>query len=155
MELLKFINKSDLTEVVIEQKDLKLKVKRGGAAPAFIAAPVAAESTPAVPVAAPPAPAAAPPKPAVQAQAAAEAAETGQVITSPMVGTFYRKPAPDKPNFVEVGSVVNKGDVLCIIEAMKLFNEIEAEVSGKILKVLVEDETSVQYDQPLFEIEPA
>ena len=76
-------------------------------------------------------------------------------IKSPMIGTFYRRSSPDKPNFVEVGTEIKKGDVICIIEAMKLFNEIEAEVSGKIVKALVDDSTPVEYDQPLFVIDPS
>mgnify|MGYP001256049083 CR=1 FL=1 len=76
-------------------------------------------------------------------------------IKSPMIGTFYRRPSPDKPNFVEVGTEVKKGDVICIIEAMKLFNEIEAEVTGKVVKTLVDDSTPVEYDQPLFVIDPS
>jgi len=76
-------------------------------------------------------------------------------IKSPMIGTFYRKPAPDKPTFVEVGSSIGKGDVLCVVEAMKLFNEIEAEVSGKIVKILVDDMSPVEFDQPLFLVDPS
>jgi acetyl-CoA carboxylase biotin carboxyl carrier protein len=76
-------------------------------------------------------------------------------IKSPIIGTFYRKPSPDKPNFVEVGDTVNVGDTVCIIEAMKLFNEIESEVSGKIVKVLVDDGTPVEFDQPLFLVDPS
>lgn len=76
-------------------------------------------------------------------------------IKSPMIGTFYRKPSPDKPMFVEVGTSIGKGDVLCVIEAMKLFNEIEAEISGKIVKVLVDDMSPVEFDQPLFLVDPS
>ena len=76
-------------------------------------------------------------------------------IKSPIIGTFYRKPSPDKPNFVEVGSEIGKGDVLCVIEAMKLFNDIESEVSGKIVKVLVDDSSPVEFDQPLFVVDPS
>ena len=76
-------------------------------------------------------------------------------IKSPMIGTFYRKPSPDKPVFVEVGSQIKEGDVLCVVEAMKLFNEIESEVSGKIVKVLVDDSSPVEYDQPLFLVDPS
>jgi acetyl-CoA carboxylase biotin carboxyl carrier protein len=77
------------------------------------------------------------------------------VIKSPMIGTFYRKPAPDKPMFVEVGTSIGKGDVLCVVEAMKLFNEIEAEISGKIVKILVDDMSPVEFDQPLFLVDPS
>jgi acetyl-CoA carboxylase biotin carboxyl carrier protein len=76
-------------------------------------------------------------------------------VKSPIIGTFYRKPAPDKPNFVEVGSSINAGDTVCVIEAMKLFNEIESEVSGKIVKVLVDDSSPVEFDQPLFLVDPS
>jgi acetyl-CoA carboxylase biotin carboxyl carrier protein len=84
-----------------------------------------------------------------------EAASNTITIKSPMIGTFYRRPSPDKPNFVEVGAEVSPGKVVCIIEAMKLFNEIESEVKGKIVKILVEDASPVEYDQPLFLVEPA
>jgi len=77
------------------------------------------------------------------------------IIKSPMIGTFYRKPAPDKPSFVEVGTSIGKGDVLCVVEAMKLFNEIEAEISGKIVKILVDDMSPVEFDQPLFLVDPS
>jgi acetyl-CoA carboxylase biotin carboxyl carrier protein len=106
----------------------------------------------ALPVAAAPAPSA----PAAAASAPApKAADNLITIKSPMIGTFYRKPAPDKPNFVEEGDEVRNGKVVCVIEAMKLFNEIESEVSGKIVKILVEDSSPVEYDQPLFLVEPA
>jgi acetyl-CoA carboxylase biotin carboxyl carrier protein len=88
---------------------------------------------------------------------AAVADENSKYITikSPIIGTFYRKPSPDKPMFVEVGTTIGKGDVLCVIEAMKLFNEIESEVSGKIVKILVDDMSPVEYDQPLFLVDPS
>jgi len=108
-------------------------------------------ATPAAPVAA--APAAAAPA----SEAAAPASEDSKYITikSPIIGTFYRKPAPDKPLFVEVGQTIGEGDVLCVIEAMKLFNEIESEVSGKIVKILVDDSSPVEFDQPLFLVDPS
>ena len=92
-----------------------------------------------------------------QEAAPAKADENSKYITikSPIIGTFYRKPSPDKPVFVEVGSTINKGDVLCVIEAMKLFNDIESEVSGKIVKVLVDDSSPVEFDQPLFLVDPS
>jgi acetyl-CoA carboxylase biotin carboxyl carrier protein len=152
-ELIKMVNKSNIGEVTIEQKDFKVTVKQKeepvqhvvAAAPAMTAAPVA-------PVAAAPAPAvAAPDKP----KAAPAAADNLITVKSPMIGTFYRKSSPDKPNLVEVGSDIAPGSVLCIIEAMKLFNEIESEVKGRIVKVLVDDASPVEYDQPLFLVEPA
>lgn len=154
-ELIKMINKSNIGEVTIEQKDFKVTIKQKedqitqvvSAAPVTYAAPQAAPA--AAPVAAP---ASAPAAPAAKPEAAA-----GNLITikSPMIGTFYRKAGPDKPSFVEPGTEVTPGKVVCIIEAMKLFNEIESEVSGKIVKILVEDATPVEYDQPLFLVEPA
>jgi acetyl-CoA carboxylase biotin carboxyl carrier protein len=94
---------------------------------------------------------------AVDAIAAPASDDHSKYITvkSPIIGTFYRKPAPDKPMFVEVGSTIGKGDVLCVIEAMKLFNEIESEVSGKIVKILVDDSSPVEFDQPLFLVDPS
>lgn len=162
-ELIKFVSKSGVSEVEIESKGFKINIKtppykRGGqtqpevqivqAAPA----PVAAQ-----PVVAPP-----PVAPAVVPAAESAPAKTQKAeeqgkyeeIKSPMIGTFYRASSPDKPPFVGVGDEVKKGDVICIIEAMKLFNEIEAETSGKIVKVLVDDSTPVEYDQPLFLIAP-
>jgi acetyl-CoA carboxylase biotin carboxyl carrier protein len=101
-----------------------------------------------------PAPAAAAP---IAAEPVAATDETSHYITikSPIIGTFYRKPSPDKPVFAEVGSTINKGDVLCVIEAMKLFNEIESEISGKIVKILVDDMSPVEFDQPLFLVDPS
>ena len=110
-----------------------------------MSAPVAQPAPQAVPVAAAP------------VESAPVADENSKLITikSPIIGTFYRKPSPDKPSFVEVGSTISKGDVLCVIEAMKLFNEIEAEVTGKIVKVLVDDASPVEFDQPLFLVDPS
>ncbi|MCL4163793.1 UNVERIFIED_CONTAM: hypothetical protein GTU68_001478 [Idotea baltica] len=107
-----------------------------------------------------PAPVAAVPQAAAPAAPAAVAASEDEndkyiTIKSPIIGTLYRKPSPDKPVFVEVGQTINEGDVLCIIEAMKLFNEIESEVSGKIVKVLVDDSSPVEFDQPLFLVDPS
>lgn len=171
-ELIKFVAKAGVNEVEIEQKDFKICIKSESiarkksnqgpeqvvtqvpvmpaAAPQVVAAPVAA--APAAPAAASAAPAAAPSAPAVDA-ASDEA--NYYVVKSPMIGTFYRKPSPDKPNFNEVGDSVKAGDTLCIVEAMKLFNEIESEVSGKIVKILVDDSSPIEYDQPLFWIDPA
>ncbi len=149
-QLIDFISKSGLDEVKIETSELKINVKRS-AAPTVIAAPAPA-MLPAAPVAAPvaqPAAALATPAPA------AEAPATNHVtIKSPMIGTFYRSANPESPMFAEVGDEIKPGKVVCIIEAMKLFNEIEAEISGRIVKVLVENATPVEYDQPLFIVEP-
>lgn len=152
-DLIKLVSKSGLTEVEIEKKDFKITLKaekaKSNDQPIYVqAAPVSA------PVAAPvSAPAAAP----IAPTADVAPADDSKLITikSPMIGTFYRSAGPDKDAFVSVGSMVQKGDKVCIIEAMKLFNEIEAEVSGKIVKVLVDDASPVEYDQPLFLVEPA
>ena len=155
-ELIKMINKSNIGEVSIEEKGFKLTIKqKEEPVQQVIAAPVHAQPMATLPVAqaAAPQPAAAPAadKPAKGAEAPA-----GNTITikSPMIGTFYRSASPDKPAFVSVGDEVAPGKVVCIIEAMKLFNEIESEISGKIVKVLVEDASPVEYDQPLFLVEP-
>ncbi|MFT6243255.1 MAG: acetyl-CoA carboxylase biotin carboxyl carrier protein [Crocinitomicaceae bacterium] len=150
-DLIKFVAKSGVNEVEIEQKDFKIIIKSQAEAKEQIivqAAPVAA------PVAALPASA---PAPAAPAAAAPAEEENSNYITvkSPMIGTFYRSAGPDKDSFVNVGDTIGKGDTVCIIEAMKLFNEIEAEVSGKIIKVLVDDSTPVEYDQPLFLVDPS
>ncbi len=151
-ELIKIVNKSNIGEISIEDKDGKVTIKQKeeqvvtvaaapqqvyNVAPQASTAPVAAQpAAPAAPVAAAPAP------------------SNTITIKSPMIGTFYRKSSPDKPSFAEVGTEVEPGKVVCIIEAMKLFNEIESEVSGRIVKVLVEDASPVEYDQPLFLVEP-
>ncbi|NBX10713.1 MAG: acetyl-CoA carboxylase biotin carboxyl carrier protein [Chitinophagaceae bacterium] len=152
-ELIKMVNKSNIGEVTIEQKDFKVTVKQkeDKVTQVVSSAPVQVQAAPA------PAPAAAAPAPAasVEKPKAAPAADNLITIKSPMIGTFYRKSAPDKPNFVEVGTEINTGSVVCIIEAMKLFNEIESEVKGRVVKVLVDDASPVEYDQPLFLVEPA
>lgn len=152
-KLLDYISKSDLDEVNIETSELKLSIKRSLATTEVVARPVAA--LPVAPSAAP-APAVAEVAAAAPiAQPAAEVASNLIEVKSPMIGTFYRSAGPDKPNFVEIGDDISDGKVICIVEAMKLFNEIEAEVKGKIVKVLVEDATPVEFDQPLFLVEPA
>ena len=149
-DLIDFISNSGLAEVKIETDEFKLSIKKYSEAPnvKFEAAPTAA------PVAAP-----APPAPATAApQASAAPKEDSSKlveIKSPMIGTFYRTSNPDADAFVSVGDTVSAGQTVCIIEAMKLFNEIESEVSGKIVKVLVENATPVEYDQPLFLVDPA
>lgn len=155
-ELIKIINKSNIGEISIEDKDGKVTIKQKEEQVVTVAAPV--QAAPQVYNVAPAAPAQPSPSAAPAAPSAPVAApKTDNLITikSPMIGTFYRKASPDKPPFVEVGSEVTPGTVVCIIEAMKLFNEIESEVKGTIVKVLVDDASPVEYDQPLFLVEPA
>jgi len=150
--LIKFVAKSGASEVKLEMDDIKITIKTGsddkGESTTYVQqipmgqAPVAQAPTPvAAPIVAP----------------APAADENSKYITikSPIIGTFYRKPSPDKPMFVEVGTTIKEGDVLCVIEAMKLFNEIESEVSGKIVKILVDDSSPVEFDQPLFLVDPS
>ena len=168
-ELLKLINKLELTEFKMKDGELEISVRtkhyeRGnkGQAPIIQAAPApAVVPMPQVQqISAPPAPAPLAAAPA-EAASAADAAKAGQADTSnylevksPMVGTFYRSASPEKPAYVKVGDTIESGSVVCIVEAMKLFNEIEAEVSGKIVKVMVEDASPVEYDQVLFLVDP-
>jgi acetyl-CoA carboxylase biotin carboxyl carrier protein len=147
--LLDYIAKSPLAEVSIETEGLKVSVKKNSA----VATVVAAAPAPAPVAAAPAAPAAA--APAAPVPAAAPVSDNLITIKSPMIGTFYRAAGPEKDNFVEVGSSIEAGKTVCIIEAMKLFNEIDSEVSGKIVKILVENATPVEFDQPLFLVEKA
>lgn len=159
-DLIKFVSKSGVTEVEIEKKDFKIIIKaenKGRKEEQTIvvqAAPQVVQAAPA-PVAA--IPAAAPAAPAAPTTPAVEVSDDSKYVTikSPMIGTFYRSPSPDKDAFVQVGDSVQKGTAVCIIEAMKLFNEIESEISGKIVKVLVDDASPVEYDQPLFLVDPA
>ncbi len=147
--LIKFVSTAGVDEVEINQKDFKLLIKKNPAQ--FTTAqytPVAVQTAP-MAVAAPAA------APVVAAPAAEAKADNLITIKSPMVGTFYRTPNPESPVFVNVGDDVKPGKVVCIIEAMKLFNEIESEISGKIVKILVDNATPVEYDQPLFLVEPA
>lgn len=154
-ELIKMINKSNIGELTIEQKDFKVTIKQKEDHVTQVVAPAAVHAAPVhhAPAAAPSAPAA----PAAEKPAAKEEKAASNLLTikSPMIGTFYRRPSPDKPNLVEVGSEVQPGKVVCIIEAMKLFNEIESEIKGKVVKILVDDASPVEYDQPLFLVEPA
>lgn len=155
--LIKFVAKSGASEVKLEMEDLKITIKTGTdsgtettvvqqipmtAVPQQTIIPVTPET---------------PSQPAAPAAPEAQADDDSKYLTikSPIIGTFYRKPSPDKPVFVEVGSEIKQGDVLCVIEAMKLFNDIESEVSGKIVKVLVDDSTPVEFDQPLFLVDPS
>ena len=155
-ELIKMINKSNIGELTVEQKDFRLTIKQKEehitqvvSAPVQPAPVYSTAPQPLSNAAQGPATTAEKPKPAEAGQ--------GNLITikSPMIGTFYRRLSPDKPNLVDVGSDVTPGEVVCIIEAMKLFNEIESEIKGKVVKVLVEDASPVEYDQPLFLVDPA
>lgn len=149
-ELLKAVNKSTISELSIKDGDFEITIKQ--ATTEALAMPVAQYAPVATQMAAPAAaPVAAAPA-AVPAAAPAPSANE-KVIKSPMIGTFYRSSGPDKAPFVSVGDEIKSGDVVCIVEAMKLFNEIESEVSGRIVKVLVDDGTPVEYDQPLFIVE--
>ncbi len=169
-DLIKFVSKSGVTEVEIEEKDFKITIKSESKKKkekeentVYIQQPMP-QQMPQQQVQAP----APQPQPEQQAQSPAPSSNDGGgskaetkeddnllTIKSPMIGTFYRASSPEKPLFVEVGDTVKTGDTVCIIEAMKLFNEIESEVSGKIVKVLVDDATPVEYDQPLFLVEPS
>lgn len=153
--LIKFVSKSGVSEVKLEVEDIKITIKTGQGAPetTFVQqSPVTMQQP--IPVAA-----------TTQQVATSQSTETNEssndddskyvTITSPIIGTFYRKPSPDKPNFVEVGDTIQADSVVCIVEAMKLFNEIEAEVSGKIVKVLVDEATPVEFGQPLFLVDPS
>ena len=165
-DLIKFVARAGVTEVEIEQKEFKITIKsemprgRGKKDEPMVQAiqvpagmPQAMMQAPMV--AAPAAPAAAPSAASDASDSDAEETSNYIEVKSPMIGTFYRRPAPDKDLFCEVGDVVKQGDTVCVIEAMKLFNEIESEVSGKIVKVLVEDNSPVEYAQPLFLVGPS
>jgi acetyl-CoA carboxylase biotin carboxyl carrier protein len=134
-ELIRLINKSNIGEITVEEKGFKITIKQKQE-------PVQQFAVTTTPVAEKPKPATEPP------------ASNLITIKSPMIGTFYRRASPDKPLFVEVGDEITPGKVVCIIEAMKLFNEIESEISGKVVKVLVDDASPVEYDQPLYLVEP-
>ena len=140
-DLIKFVHKSGVNEVSIEENDFKITIKTNQA-PTVVTASIPA----AAPLAAAPAPVAAAP--------AVSESDNYLTIKSPMIGTFYRSASPDKPSFVNVGDEIKAGQVLCVVEAMKLFNEIEAEISGHIVKVLVDNASPIEYDQPLFLVEP-
>jgi acetyl-CoA carboxylase biotin carboxyl carrier protein len=147
-DLIKFVAKSGVNEVAIEEKDFKITIKTNQD-PTYVTTSIPAVLPQQIPVAVP--------QQEVAQAAAAEPADDAKYITikSPMIGTFYRSSTPDKPSLVNVGDEISSGTVLCIIEAMKLFNEIESEVSGKIIKVLVDNSKPVEYDQPLFLIDPS
>lgn len=159
-ELIKFVSKAGVSEVSLEQKDFKITIKNSvkqvehivAAPPVIHAAPMVAAPV-AMPSAAP-APAAVP-APAAPTASAGEDISKYHTVKSPMIGTFYRASSPEKPNFANVGDEVKPGQVICIIEAMKLFNEIECDVAGRIVKVLVDNSSPVEYDQPLFLVDPS
>lgn len=155
--LIKFVAKSGASEVSLETEDFKITIKTGSEPqettvvqhmPSQMGMPMPMPQMQTQP---------APQAQAQEAPAAPQKEDSSNLITvkSPIIGTFYRKPSPDKDVFVEVGDTIKEGDVLCVIEAMKLFNEIESEVSGKIVKVLVDDASPVEFDQPLFLVDPA
>jgi acetyl-CoA carboxylase biotin carboxyl carrier protein len=150
--LIKFVAKSGAQEVKLEMEDIKITIKTGPDKP-FVENSGIAQQVQPMPVVAQVPPAVSDPEIVV----AAVQSEEDNLITikSPIIGTFYRKATPDKPSFVEIGQVIKEGDVLCVIEAMKLFNEIESELSGTIVKILVDDASPVEFDQPLFVINPS
>jgi len=152
-ELIRLINKSNIGEITVEEKGFKITIKqKQETVQQVLAPPVYAQ--PAAAPALPPAASSTAPAPEKAKPAAETTASNLITIKSPMIGTFYRRASPDKPLFVEVGDEITPGKVVCIIEAMKLFNEIESEVSGKVVKVLVDDASPVEYDQPLYLVEP-
>ncbi len=152
LNLIRFVAKAGVSEVKYKTKDFEINIKTplaGSEAVSYVPQPVAYQA-PAAPVAAPAT------APATETKAESTSDDSKYItIKSPMIGTFYRKPSPDKDVFVNVGSEVKNDTVVCVIEAMKLFNQIEAEVSGKIVKILVDDASPVEYDQPLFLVDPS
>ena len=150
--LIKFVAKSGAQEVKLEMEDIKITIKTGPDK-SFVENSGIVQQVPPMPVLAQVPPAVSAP----EIVAAPVQSEENNLITikSPIIGTFYRKATPDKPSFVEIGQVIKEGDVLCVIEAMKLFNEIESELSGTIVKILVDDASPVEFDQPLFVINPS
>ncbi|MBT8283244.1 MAG: acetyl-CoA carboxylase biotin carboxyl carrier protein [Muriicola sp.] len=152
--LIKFVARSGASEVKLETDEIKITIRTGSADSGGETTYI--HQVPAAMAPAPAPPAQAAPAPAAEAAPAKKEEDSKYVtIKSPIIGTFYRKPSPDKPSFVEVGDNIAVGDVLCVIEAMKLFNDIESEVSGKIVKVLVDDSSPVEFDQPLFLVDPS
>ena len=149
--LIKFVAKSGASEVSLEMEDVKITIKTSDSStPIVVQEPIVVPQQQVSPTVA--APVTIPTVPPVESQE-----EDSNLITikSPIIGTFYRKPSPDKPSFVEVGDIISEGTVLCVIEAMKLFNDIESEVSGKIVKILIDDSSPVEFDQPLFLVDPS
>ena len=149
--LIKFVAKSGANEVSLEMEDVKITIKTSsGTSPIVVQEPIVVPQQPNSPVSIP-TPDTIEPTPVTPTDD-----ESNLItITSPIIGTFYRKPSPDKPTFVEVGDTISEGTVLCVIEAMKLFNDIESEISGKIVKILVDDSSPVEFDQPLFLVDPS
>ncbi|MGB8193329.1 MAG: acetyl-CoA carboxylase biotin carboxyl carrier protein [Chitinophagaceae bacterium] len=155
-ELIRMVNKSNIGELTIEEKGFHITIKqKTEAAQHYITAPTMQQPVAMAPAAAQPVSQPSALQSASQPVKAADSTDNLVTIKSPMIGTFYRSASPGKPSFVEVGSEVTPGKVVCIIEAMKLFNEIESEVKGKIVKVLAEDASPVEYDQPLFLVDPS
>ena len=155
--LIKFVAKSGASEVKLEMEDIKITVKTGSekTETTIVQQAIPTAQIPVTAQAITPAEAPSAPAPAKEEPAPADDESKYLTITSTIIGTFYRKPSPDKPMFVEVGDVVNDDSIVCVIEAMKLFNEIESEVSGKIVKILVEDSSPVEFGQPLFLVDPS
>ena len=149
--LIKFVAKSGANEVSLEMEDVKITIKTSDSStPTVVQEPIIVPQQQVIP--------SAPTTPLVvdsTTEALSEDDSNLITIKSPIIGTFYRKPSPDKPSFVEVGDSISEGTVLCVIEAMKLFNDIESEVSGKIVKILVDDTSPVEFDQPLFLVDPS
>ena len=142
--LIKFVAKSGANEVKLEMGDVKITIKTGKNETQTIVQAHPVHHQPIVQT------------PIVEQSAPVEDEDSKYItIKSPIIGTFYRKPSPDKSNFVEVGSSISEGDVLCVVEAMKLFNEVESEVTGKIVKILIDDSSPVEFDQPLFLVDPS
>jgi len=153
-ELVKMVSKSGVSHLEVETKGVKVIIKNENHGEAVVYQTAVAAPAPQIIQAAAPAPAITSAAPVPKQEAPAADNSKYETVKSPMIGTFYRSSAPDKPVFVNVGDEVKKGQVLCIIEAMKLFNEIESEISGRIVKVLADDSSPVEYDQPLFLVEP-
>jgi acetyl-CoA carboxylase biotin carboxyl carrier protein len=152
--LIRFVSKAEVAEVSIKQDDIEIKIKTLASVPAQVASQQ--YYVPQAPAAfAPQVPAAAPTNNSTETTVAADENSNYVTIKSPMIGTFYRSAGPGKEPFIAVGDSINSGKVLCIVEAMKLFNEIESEISGKIVKILVDDASPVEYDQPLFLVDPS
>ena len=148
--LIKFVAKSGANEVSLEMEDVKITIKTSsGSSPIVGQEPIVVPQEPISSAAIPS------PDPINLPTPPADDKSKLITITSPIIGTFYRKPSPDKPTFVEVGDTISEGTVLCVIEAMKLFNDIESEISGKIVKILVDDSSPVEFDQPLFLVDPS